>query len=58
MIGLAAYNATIHFVPVGEDGKGSFCEFGKVTWILLIDCFPDISVQIAPVDCTEMQIGS
>lgn len=43
MIGLAAPNATVHFLPLGQDGKGSFWEFGKVVWDLLIDCFPDIS---------------
>jgi hypothetical protein len=43
MIGLAAPNATVHFLPLGEGGKGSFWEFGKVVWDLLIDCFPDIS---------------
>jgi len=42
MIGLAAPNATVHFLPLGEGGKGSFWEFGKVVWDLLIDCFPDI----------------
>lgn len=43
MIGLAAPNATVHFLPLGNDGRGSFWEFGKVVWDLLIDCFPDIS---------------
>ena len=43
MIGLAAPNATVHFLPLDEDGKGSFWAFGKVVWDLLIDCFPDIS---------------
>lgn len=43
MIGLAAPDATVHFLPLGESGKGSFWEFGKVVWNKLIDCFPDIS---------------
>ena len=43
MIGLAAPDATVHFLPLGNDGRGSFWEFGKVVWDLLIDCFPDIS---------------
>lgn len=43
MIGLAAPDATVHFLPLGEDGRGSFWEFGKTVWDLLIDCFPDIS---------------
>jgi predicted ester cyclase len=43
MIGLATPDATVHFLPLGDDGRGSFWEFGKVVWDLLIDCFPDIS---------------
>ncbi|WP_020605907.1 nuclear transport factor 2 family protein [Spirosoma spitsbergense] len=43
MIGLAAPDATVHFLPLGDDGKGAFWEFGKAVWDLLIDCFPDIS---------------
>lgn len=43
MIGLAAPDATVHFMPLGDDGKGSFWEFGKTVWDLLIDCFPDLS---------------
>jgi hypothetical protein len=43
MIGLAAPDATVHFLPLGNDGRGSFWEFGKAVWDLLIDCFPDIS---------------
>ncbi|GAB3558337.1 ester cyclase [Spirosoma fluminis] len=43
MIGLAAPDALVHFLPMGEDGRGSFWEFGKTVWDLLIDCFPDLS---------------
>ncbi|AQG82297.1 ester cyclase [Spirosoma montaniterrae] len=43
MIGLAAPDATVHFLPLGDAGKGSFWEFGKAVWDSLIDCFPDIS---------------
>lgn len=43
MIGLAAPDATVHFLPLGEGGKGSFWEFGKTIWDTLIDCFPDIT---------------
>ena len=43
MIGLAASDATVHFLPLGNDGRGSFWEFGKTVWDLLINCFPDIS---------------
>ncbi len=43
MIGLAAPNATVHFLPLGNDGRGSFWEFGKAVWDGLIDSFPDLS---------------
>lgn len=42
MINLATPNATVHFIPLGNDGKGSFWEFGKTVWQLLIDCFPNL----------------
>ena len=43
MIGLAAPDATVHFLPLGEGGLGTFWEFGKAVWDSLIDCFPDIN---------------
>ena len=43
MIGLAAPDATVHFLPLGDGGRGSFWAFGKTVWDSLIDCFPDIS---------------
>ncbi|MEZ4905220.1 MAG: ester cyclase [Spirosomataceae bacterium] len=42
MIQLAIPNATTHFQPLGDDGKGTFQEFGKAVWSLLMDCFPDL----------------
>ena len=42
MIQLATPDATVHFLPMGEDGKGTFWEFGKGVWQLLMDCFPDL----------------
>lgn len=42
MIQLATPDATVHFQPMGDDGKGSFWEFGKVVWQLIMDCFPDV----------------
>ncbi|CCH51549.1 hypothetical protein BN8_00478 [Fibrisoma limi BUZ 3] len=42
MIQLAAPDATVHFMPMGEDGKGSFWEFGQGVWQLIMDCFPDV----------------
>lgn len=32
----------IHFLPLGENGKGKIGELGKALWTSLIDCFPDI----------------
>lgn len=43
MIGLAAPDATVHFLPMGDGGRGSFWEFSKTVWDLLVHCFPDIS---------------
>jgi hypothetical protein len=42
MIGLAIPEARVSFIPLGEDGKGLFREFGKGVWNLLMDCFPDL----------------
>jgi hypothetical protein len=42
MIGLAIPAATVSFIPLGEDGKGLFREFGKGVWNLLMHCFPDL----------------
>lgn len=42
MIQLATPDATVHFQPMGDDGKGSFWEFGKGVWQLIMDCFPDL----------------
>ncbi|GAB4024513.1 nuclear transport factor 2 family protein [Spirosoma gilvum] len=42
MINLATPDATVHFIPLGEDGKGTFWEFGKTVWQLIMDCFPNV----------------
>lgn len=42
MIQLATPDATVHFIPMGDDGTGSFWEFGKAVWQLIMDCFPDV----------------
>lgn len=42
MIRLATTDATVHFMPMGDDGNGSFWQFGKAVWTLLMDCFPDL----------------
>jgi len=43
MIGLAAPDATVHFLPLGDGGLGTFWEFGKSVWDSLIRSFPDLS---------------
>ncbi|MBN8822170.1 MULTISPECIES: ester cyclase [unclassified Spirosoma] len=42
MINLATPDATVHFIPLGNDGKGTFWEFGKNVWQLIMDCFPNV----------------
>ena len=42
MINLATPDATVHFLPLGEGGKGSFWEFGQTVWQLIMDCFPNV----------------
>ena len=42
MIHLATPDATVHFIPLGDDGKGPFWEFGKTVWQLIMDCFPNV----------------
>lgn len=42
MINLATPDATVHFQPLGNDGKGTFWEFGKTVWQLIMDCFPNV----------------
>ncbi|ARK10331.1 nuclear transport factor 2 family protein [Fibrella sp. ES10-3-2-2] len=43
MIGLAAPDATVHFLPLGDGGLGTFWEFGKSVWDSLIRSFPNLS---------------
>ncbi|GAB3998485.1 hypothetical protein GCM10028807_46320 [Spirosoma daeguense] len=42
MIQLATPDATVHFLPMGDGGKGSFWEFGRSVWQLIMDCFPNV----------------
>ncbi|GAB3968762.1 hypothetical protein GCM10028806_13470 [Spirosoma terrae] len=42
MIQLATSDATVYFMPMGEDGKGSLWEFGKAVWQLIMDSFPNV----------------
>ena len=42
MLSFCDPNGTVHFVPLGEGGKGKIGELGKAIWTGLIDCFPDI----------------
>src|SRR5690349_17581499 len=42
MMSLCDPNGSVHFVSMGETGKGKIGELGKAIWSGLIDCFPDI----------------
>jgi hypothetical protein len=42
MINLATPDATVFFEPLGADGRGSFWEFGRTVWQLIMDCFPNV----------------
>lgn len=42
MVSLCDPAATVEFIPLEENGKGSVAELGKNLWALLMDCFPDI----------------
>ncbi|QHT70629.1 nuclear transport factor 2 family protein [Rhodocytophaga rosea] len=42
MLSLCEPDGTVHFIPLGENGKGTISQLGKGIWTALIDCFPDI----------------
>lgn len=42
MLSLCNPHGTIHFTPLGEDGKGKIHELGKNIWTALIESFPNI----------------
>ena len=42
MLSLCEKDGTIHFVSLGDAGKGKIHELGKGIWTGLIDSFPDI----------------
>lgn len=42
MIGLCNPEGDVHFVPLGEAGKGKIGEFGRNLWAALMDAFPDL----------------
>jgi predicted ester cyclase len=42
MLSFCDSEGDIHFVPLGESGKGKINELGKTIWSSLIECFPDI----------------
>lgn len=53
MIHLATPEATVWFKPLGEGGKGLFCEFGKTVWGLLIDCFPNLDNTVDTMEADD-----
>lgn len=42
MVNLCTPEATVEFIPLGENGKGRVPDLGKDLWALLMHCFPDI----------------
>lgn len=42
MLSYCSPEGEIHFLPLGESGKGKIHELGKAIWTALIDAFPDI----------------
>ncbi len=42
MLSFCNHEGEIHFLPLGETGKGKIGELGRGIWTSLIDCFPDI----------------
>jgi len=42
MLGFCNPDGEVHFLPLGESGKGKIGELGRTIWSLLIECFPDI----------------
>ncbi len=56
MISLAKDDATVHFHPLGEQGKGSFWEFGRQVWQMLMDAFPDIDNTVSNMISEENSV--
>jgi hypothetical protein len=42
MLSFCDLDGTVHFLPLGESGKGKIGELGRHIWTALIDAFPDI----------------
>src|SRR5215510_2261881 len=42
MMSLCEADGIVHFLPLGDSGKGKIGELGKAIWSTVIDCFPDI----------------
>ncbi len=42
MLSFCDPQGTVHFLPLGNEGKGKIYELGKGLWTALIECFPDI----------------
>lgn len=42
MLSFCDTEGSVHFLPLGEGGKGKIGELGKAIWTSLIDAFPDI----------------
>ena len=42
MLSFCNPDGEVHFLPLGDSGKGKIGELGRTIWTLLIECFPDI----------------
>lgn len=56
MVALASKEATVSFVPLGEDGKGTIHGFGRDLWTSLIDCFPDLDNTVHSITAEENKV--
>lgn len=53
MIGLCDPEGEIHFLPLGEGGKGKINELGKNLWLSLMDSFPDLDNTVTSTRADE-----
>ncbi|MEM1357477.1 MAG: ester cyclase [Bacteroidota bacterium] len=44
---------TVHFKPLGEDGRGQLGELGRHLWSALVDAFPDLVTRMDSSQATD-----
>ncbi|MCB0602537.1 MAG: hypothetical protein KDC28_14965 [Saprospiraceae bacterium] len=42
MLSYFSEDATCHFIPLGDAGKGNVHDLGQSIWTSIIDCFPNV----------------